>query len=243
MIYNNEFYLDNNDQTIVTVDDAEINYGRLRSIKTESSLEFVADIQYCGDLVEIFETDSLEMGPFDGRFNPNLTIEVGDDGTVMFLKVWPVSNDHVDRLCRIFATKTNEHIRVVSKARILAFYENYEVKEKSHDLTFFYDGITEEELAATTWPRQEMNLEIATQMLRDSIRDELRDYAFGDKEIYWRDQYGHPVATGYDGSSSCSVTMEGFDITFSEEESRDLIRLGKLGEVERNDSMDDEDYD
>ncbi|MNF08825.1 hypothetical protein D3C80_2093410 [compost metagenome] len=86
-----------------------------------------------------------------------------------------------------------------------------------------------------------MNYDIAVTALSEAIRDELVDKTFGDKELYWNDQYGHPVATGYSGSSGVELSMVGFDVSFTEAQVRSLITLGKLGTVERNDSMMDDD--
>jgi len=241
-MYNqNEFYQDNNDNVIIT--DAEgikINYGRLRLIGTESGMMFVTDLRNYGDVVEIFMTDSLSMEKFDGRANFKLTIEVGDQGAADYIRMWPVLNEDVDRLCRILTVATGKIVKVLSMARILAIYDGHEEKDKSHGLDHFYEDVEVDVLEATTWPRLEMTYDLASTILSESIRDELRDHAFGDKEIYWRDNHGHPVATGYSGYSGDEVGMCGFDIIFTEEEARKLVGLGTLGEVERNDSGGDE---
>ena len=241
-MYNeNEFYIDSNNNVIVAVDEGiEINYGRLRLITSESGRLLVTDLRNYGDIVEIFNEESLSMEPFDGRANFKLTIQVGDDGLAGSFRFWPVVNEDVDPLCRLFTIATGKEVTVHSMARNLSVYDGYEQKDKSHGLDHFYEGIEPSIIEATTWPRIEMTFDLAREILKESIRDELRDRAFGDKEIYWRNNYGQLVATGYVGSSGSECGMAGFDVSFSEAEARDLACLGTLGEVERNDSMGDD---
>ena len=80
-MYNeNEFYIDSNNNVIVAVDEGiEINYGRLRLITSESGRLLVTDLRNYGDIVEIFNEESLSMEPFDGRANFKLTIQVAGD--------------------------------------------------------------------------------------------------------------------------------------------------------------------
>jgi len=240
-MYNqNKFHHDNNDNVIVTDDEGlEINYGRLRLISTESGMMFVTDLRNYGDMVEIFMKDSLSMEPFDGRANFHLTIEIGERGESNFVRLWPVLNEDVDRLCRVLTVETGNIVEVSNEGHVLATYDRHELKEQSHNLDYFDSEATPDVLEATTWPRLEMDFDLAAKILSESIRDELRDHAFGDKEIYWRNNYGHQVATGYVGSSGAECGMAGFDVSFSEAEARELAKLGTLGQVERNDSLDD----
>jgi len=240
-MYNqNKFHHDNNDNVIVTDDEGlEINYGRLRLISTESGMMFVTDLRNYGDMVEIFMKDSLSMEPFDGRANFHLTIEIGERGESNFVRLWPVLNEDVDRLCRVLTVETGNIVEVSNEGHVLATYDRHELKEQSHNLDHFDSEATPDVLEATTWPRLEMDFDLAAKILSESIRDELRDHAFGDKEIYWRNNYGHQVATGYVGSSGAECGMAGFDVSFSEAEARELAKLGTLGQVERNDSLDD----
>lgn len=236
-----EFYIDSNENVIVTVEEGvEINYGRLRLIGTESGMMFVTDLRNYGDMVEIFMEDSLSMEKFDGRANFHLTIEIGERGENNFVRLWPVLNEDVDRLCRVLTVETGNIVEVSHEGHVLAIYDSHELKDQSHNLDYFDSEATPDVIEATTWPRLEMYFGLAAKILSESIRDELRDHAFGDKEIYWRNNYGHLVATGYVGPRRADCGMAGFDVSFSEKEARELVRLGTLGNVERNDSMDDE---
>lgn len=236
----NEFTEDQYGNFIIEHDGVEVNYGRLRLIGTESGMMFVTDLRNYGDMVEIFMEDSLSMEKFDGRANFHLTIEIGERGESNFVRLWPVLNEDVDRLCRVLTVETGNIVEVSHEGHVLAVYDRHELKEQSHNLDYFNSEVAPDAVEATSWPRLEMDFDLAAKILSESIRDELRDHAFGDKEIYWRDQHGHQVATGYYGSSGVEVGMCGFDINFSEEEARQLVGLGTLGEVQRNDSQGDE---
>lgn len=241
-MYNeNSFHIDSKNNVIVIDEEGVgINYGRLRLIGTESGMLFVTDLRNYGNIVEIFMEDSLSMEKFDGRANFHLTIEIGERGESNFIRLWPVLNEDVDRLCRVLTVETGDIVEVSHEGHILATYDSHELKEQSHNLDYFDSEATPDVIEATTWPRLEMDFGLAAKILSESVRDELRDHAFGDKEIYWRNNYGHMVATGYVGSRRADCGMAGFDVSFSEEEARHLARLGTLGTVERNDSMDDE---
>ena len=241
-MYNeNSFHTDSNNNVIVTDEKGnQINYGWLRLITSESGRMLVTDLRNYGYVVEAFGEESLSMESFDGRANFRLTIQVGDERLADNFRFWAVVNDDIDPLCRLFTTVTGNEVTVHSMARNLAVYDGYENKEKSHGLDHFYEDIDPSVIEATTWPRIEMTFDLAREILKESIRDELRDHAFGDKEICWRNNYGQLVATGYVGSSGAECGMTGFDDSFSEAEARELARLGTLGEVERNDSMGDD---
>ena len=82
----------------------------------------------------------------------------------------------------------------------------------------------------------------AKKFLDGCVREELRDHAFGDAEVYWmRD--GEEFAFGYFGSESDVV---GGSIPhpweFKGREARELRKCGTLGAVERNDSTGDDVY-
>lgn len=241
-MYNeNLFHTDINNNVIVTDDEGnQINYGWLRLITSESGRMLVTDIRNYGYVVEAFGEESLSMEPFDGRANFHLTIEIGERGESNFVRLWPVLNEDVDYLCRLLTVETGNIVEVSHEGHALATYDSHELKEQSHNLDYFNSEATPDVLEATTWPRLEMDFDLAANILSESIRDELRDHAFGDKEICWRNNYGQLVATGYVGSSGAECGMSGFDVSFSEAEARELARLGTLGNVERNDSMDDE---
>lgn len=241
-MYNeNSFHIDSDNDVIVIDDECnQINYGWLRLITSESGRMLVTDIRNYGYVVEAFGEESLSMEPFDGRANFHLTIEIGERGESNFVRLWPVFNEDVDCLCRLLTVETGNIVEVSHEGHVLATYDNHELKEQSHNLDYFDSEATPDVLEATTWPRLEMDFDLAANILSESIRDELRDHAFGDKEICWRNNYGQLVATGYVGSSGAECGMAGFDVSFSEAEARELARLGTLGNVERNDSMDDE---
>lgn len=53
-----------------------------------------------------------------------------------------------------------------------------------------------------------MTLEEAKQVLSESIREELRDHAFGDREIFWLDSKGQEIASGYMSGSTQEVSVK-----------------------------------
>ncbi len=85
-----------------------------------------------------------------------------------------------------------------------------------------------------------MTFEEAKALLSQSVRDELRDHAFGDREIYWTTVGGEDVASGYCGEGISSVTVG--DSYFIGEQAVELIRLGHTGKIERNDSTGPDEY-
>ena len=106
---------------------------------------------------------------------------------------------------------------------------------------------------------------IALLLLSVATRAELRDHAFGDREVFW-DLDGPPrthpeyceclglhcaedvaaealsVAGGYFGSSSASIWMKGSYLGWNGEVARDLAKLGGSVVVERNDSTGPDSY-
>lgn len=83
-----------------------------------------------------------------------------------------------------------------------------------------------------------MTFKQAKVILNGCTRVELRDHAFGDKEISWYDVAGRLIADGYAGSSSNTFC---FDVQigstqFTQDETRELFQCGTLGKVKRNDT-------
>ena len=84
--------------------------------------------------------------------------------------------------------------------------------------------------------------EQAIELLSNCDRSELRDHAFGDKEVYFQTKDGNSVAEGYSGSSAVTVCIDGTE--FTDSEARHLLTLGTLINVERNDAGgDDEEFE
>lgn len=86
----------------------------------------------------------------------------------------------------------------------------------------------------------------ARTLLDKCERHELRDRAFGDSEFTFIDEDGEIIAEGYRGQGSISIEVNGN--VFDDGEANSLLKAGKPGTVEMNDSMDDElddndDYD
>lgn len=227
-MYNqNDFNVDsNNNAIIVKPNGVEVNYGQLRSFQSESGIEFVAKLHNYGALVEIFKGDSLTMGKFDGRANLNLKISLDDDS--LQIEVWVVDNKDVDALCRLFINETDGFVQVEAKARILAIYDSYELKEKSHGLDYFYLDIGAEDIEATTWPRQEMTYALASTILSEATRHETNCENSFDKEVCWTNKYGQLVAVGAIESDDFLVDILGFDFEFDKKASRTLLSLGTL---------------
>lgn len=232
---------DNGCILVTVIDDLQVDYGRIRTFETESGLKFVADISRYGDLAEIFRLESINMGTFDGMANFDLRILVDSD-VLGQMQIWPADNAHVDRLCRLLTVTTGDIVTVEARARILATYDRAEQKEKSHDLNYYYLDVEPEAIEATTWPRTELTYDDAVKLLSTSTRDELRDHAFGDREVYWTNSFDQQVATGYVGSGACEIDFLGFDVRFEEDQYRDLINLGQVGKVERNDETGPEEF-
>lgn len=76
-------------------------------------------------------------------------------------------------------------------------------------------------------------------MLDDCVREELRDHAFGDVEVYWR-LNDEDVASGYFGIDAREVYVNG--IKFTGDDADALRTCGKRGRIERNDSTGPADY-
>lgn len=83
-----------------------------------------------------------------------------------------------------------------------------------------------------------MELSQAKRLLEECQREELRDHAFGDAEVYWM-RHGKEVAFGYFGRDA-SVSGDGW--SFGGDEAWQLRKCGKLGAVERNDETGPDTY-
>ena len=77
-----------------------------------------------------------------------------------------------------------------------------------------------------------MTLEQAKNELKDTVRHELRDHAFGDREVTWM-RGENELASGYFGSSGSEVSVGG--VGFDGADARALLECGTLS-VSRNDS-------
>jgi hypothetical protein len=97
-----------------------------------------------------------------------------------------------------------------------------------------------------------LTFEDAKKLLSTLTRQELRDHAFGDREIYWV-QPGAPagtpdVAFGYAGSGdpivsiSYEIEKKEHTISFHKEAALELMTLGAKVEIERNDETGPEEY-
>ena len=91
-----------------------------------------------------------------------------------------------------------------------------------------------------------MTLDEAKKQLNSCERDELRDHAFGDREISWfrKDASGqrHEVAGGYQGNSGTDVSFLGTgpNAGFTGDDARSLLSCGTLTASERNDTTGDD---
>lgn len=90
---------------------------------------------------------------------------------------------------------------------------------------------------------KKLNKEETRTLLSTLKRSELRDHAFGDREIFWEDSSGKLIAEGYAGGSgtpcvgsSNEETPLEFEFSFTGSDALDLVKCGTLGNVERNDS-------
>ena len=88
-----------------------------------------------------------------------------------------------------------------------------------------------------------MNLEEAKAVLSTARRDECRDHAFGDCEVYWRNG-DEEVAYGYFGGESREVRVKLSigEVAFAGDEADELRSAGQRGLVGRNDSTGPDDY-
>ncbi|MNL63913.1 hypothetical protein D3C87_1880840 [compost metagenome] len=87
-----------------------------------------------------------------------------------------------------------------------------------------------------------VTFEQAKELLANCKRSELRDHAFGDREIYFEDAQGVSVAEGYAGSGGYSINFVA-GAYFDGTEARELIALGHEGKIERNDSTGPDEFE
>jgi hypothetical protein len=84
-----------------------------------------------------------------------------------------------------------------------------------------------------------MELEQAKQLLKSTVRQELRDHAFGDVEISWM-VGAEQLASGYFSGTSQLVSIMG--TSFDGDDARALRDCGIEGVIERNDETGPEEY-
>lgn len=80
-----------------------------------------------------------------------------------------------------------------------------------------------------------MNVEEARDILNGCDRHELRDHAFGDREISWT-RRGLEVAFGYSDGRECGVHLVDGN-AFEGQDAKGLVNLGTLRHAERNDEI------
>lgn len=219
------------------------DFGRLRTYETESGLKFAADLVYYGDLVEAFALESMSKASFDGDINVLLRIEVGDEGDNGFMVIWVCDNDTVDRLCRTLGIATGLKVIVYCDDFELVNYYCGENTADSKTIVHYVPDADDELIANTSWPRDTIDFERACAILSECTKDELRDHAFGDREITWYNKYDQTVASGYSGRDGREVTFCGFDAYFEGSDASVLIDLGSLADVERNDSTGPDEFE
>lgn len=90
-----------------------------------------------------------------------------------------------------------------------------------------------------------MNLKEAGELLDGATREELRDHAFGDAEVFWTKD-GIEIANGFFGGGSANVYFKAEEgeagVTFEGNEARELREKGDLVGVSRNDETGPESY-
>jgi hypothetical protein len=93
-----------------------------------------------------------------------------------------------------------------------------------------------------------LTFEEVKKILNECHRNELRDHAFGDREIYWWHPKLGNIAEGYSGRSVCfsmndeNGTEVQFDRVFTDSEIESLFKLGTMGKISRNDSTGPDTY-
>lgn len=80
----------------------------------------------------------------------------------------------------------------------------------------------------------------AKNILDSCDRHELRDHAFGDREISWT-RRGLEVAFGYSDGSTCGVHLVGGE-AYEGEDAKMLVDAGTLRHAERNDEAGPTDF-
>lgn len=79
-----------------------------------------------------------------------------------------------------------------------------------------------------------MTFEEAKELLSKADREELRDHAFGDREVYWN-LNGMEVAYGYFGTTSDMSIYAPESGNFQGKQAYELGKCGKTCRIERND--------
>ena len=85
-----------------------------------------------------------------------------------------------------------------------------------------------------------ITFEEAKELLNNSYTCHVRDHAFGDSELYWEDEEGNDVASGYSGANTTEVYIK--ETRFEGKEAEALENLGKFRSVSRNDSTGPDEY-
>lgn len=85
-----------------------------------------------------------------------------------------------------------------------------------------------------------MELSEAKALLERCVRDELRDHAFGDAEVSWRNEEGE-IASGYFSRNKADVWIP-TNASFDGDEARELRKCGSEGHIERNDETGPTEY-
>ena len=93
-------------------------------------------------------------------------------------------------------------------------------------------------------------LDIAKELLGLCIRYENRDHAFGDREVFWKENENdqHDVAEGYFGGGDAEVciistTTDETVMKFTGNEARELGRCGRIVHIGRNDETGPDRYE
>jgi len=90
-----------------------------------------------------------------------------------------------------------------------------------------------------------MTFDEAKEFLSRYYRDELRDHAFGDREIYWRTAEDEEVAFGYLGNGDYAVSIiqpDSANSRFIGTEALALAKCGLIGRIDRNDETGPDEY-
>lgn len=85
-----------------------------------------------------------------------------------------------------------------------------------------------------------ITFEQAKELLSKSYTCHLRDHAFGDSELYWENEAGETVASGYSGGGMTEVCVG--ETKFEGKEAEALELLGQFRSVSRNDSTGPDTY-
>ena len=83
----------------------------------------------------------------------------------------------------------------------------------------------------------DITFEEAKAILNSCTREELRDHAFGDREVYWmrgEEEIGFSYVCA--GPDIVGVKLDGHEGTFEGREARELLGCGSSVRIERNDS-------